>query len=419
MIKRLLIAVFAVTTLAVPAATADGPGPLDESGHINGAPYRIVVPANWNGTLLVHAHGYRDKADHEGEEDDRSAPVSPAAALEPALLGQGYALAGSAYKSNGWSVREGIDDTAALTRYFSNAIATPSRTLLWGFSMGSVIAFETAEHSASLFDGYLAACAVGSGTPRAWDGAGVLALGYDVVFGIPSDWGTVGDVRDNLDFEADVLPKLLGEVFNPLNFGKHEFLRLVTGSGGSLPIPPAPFPDWYFTNMYFTFEARAELERRARGPIVQNLTHTYSLSAEDKGYLALLGVDADAYLDAMNARRNISAPPFSRNYLKRYADYKGKLKNPQLTLHTQTDPLVPVSHESAYRETVEAAGREDLLVQAYTNGIGHCNFTGLQLLTAVGALDSWVATGTAPTDASFPAAFGFMPGFVPPPYPWP
>ncbi len=28
-------------------------GAIDMSGEINGAPYRVVVPANWNGTLLV------------------------------------------------------------------------------------------------------------------------------------------------------------------------------------------------------------------------------------------------------------------------------------------------------------------------------------------------------------------------------
>ena len=37
-------------------------GPLDVSGELHGAPYRIRVPENWNGTLLVFAHGYRDKA---------------------------------------------------------------------------------------------------------------------------------------------------------------------------------------------------------------------------------------------------------------------------------------------------------------------------------------------------------------------
>jgi dienelactone hydrolase len=107
----------------------------------------------------------------------------------------------------------------------------------------------------------------------------------------------------------------------------------------------------------------------------------------------------------------------ARKYVRRFADYDGKLKEPVLTLHTQTDSLVPPSHESAYAATVAEAGRSALLAQTFTSGNGHCNFTGPQLLTALGALDAWVATGTKPTAASFPAALGFVPGFTAPAWP--
>jgi pimeloyl-ACP methyl ester carboxylesterase len=198
-LKRILLAAAAALALVVPAATAATP--VDVSGELSGAPYRIVVPANWNGTLLVHAHGYRDAADHPGEVDDRSAPVAPSAALEPVLLAQGYALAGSAYASNGWAVQDGISDTRRLVSHFRGAVGTPSRTLLWGFSMGSVVTLALAEQTAGHFDGYLAACAVGAGTTRAWDGAVATSLAYKAAFGWSDAWGSVGDVRDDLDFD--------------------------------------------------------------------------------------------------------------------------------------------------------------------------------------------------------------------------
>lgn len=408
MIKKTLLAVAAALVLAVPAATA-----ADYSGAINGAPYLIRVPANWNGTLVVHAHGYRDLADHPGETDDRSAPASPSAALEPALLGMGYALAGSAYKTNGWAVQDGIHDTKALVSHFRSIVGKPSRTLLWGFSLGSIVTLALAEQTAGHFDGYLAACAVAAGAPRAWDGALVTAAAYDAAFGWPATWGTIGNVRDDVDFETEVFPKMLGELSS---FGKFEFIRLVTGAAPSAF--PSPFyPSWILTNMFFLTEARGELERRAGGPVVQNLTHVYTLSAADKAYLALLGVNADPLLATMNAGRNISAPPSSRNYIEHWTDYSGKIKKPVLTLHTQTDTLVPVSHESAYAATVAGAGRTSLLVQTFTNGNGHCSFTGPQLVTALTALDRWVATGQSPGLASFPAALGFLPGFVAPAWP--
>src|SRR5215218_2996043 len=106
---------FAFCTLVLAAVTApvfaaEQVGPLDLSGEIDGAPYRIVVPSNWNGTLLVFAHGYRDKADHPGEIDNRNADVAPSAALEAPLLAQGFALAGTAFKDNGWAIGDAILD---------------------------------------------------------------------------------------------------------------------------------------------------------------------------------------------------------------------------------------------------------------------------------------------------------------------
>jgi hypothetical protein len=88
-------------------------------------------------------------------------------------------------------------------------------------------------------------------------------------------------------------------------------------------------------------------------------------------------------------------------------------------MHTVIDPLVTVSNESAYGQTVATAGRSEQLFQTYTSGNGHCAFTAPQLLTAVGAIDNWVRNGTKPTAASFPGVLGFVPGFVPPAFPQP
>ncbi|HEX7177724.1 MAG TPA: hypothetical protein VF240_20865 [Pyrinomonadaceae bacterium] len=416
------------------AHAADQVGPLDLQGEIGGAPYRIKVPAAWNGTLLVFAHGYRDKADHPGEVDNRTADASPNPALDPALLAQGYALAGSAYRDNGWAVEEGVQDMKNLVNYFRAYVTKPDRTIIWGFSLGSFITLKSMEHFGGVYDGAIAACAGGAGATRTWDSSADLWLAYDTVFGAPSTWGEVGDARDDIDFETDVRPKLLAEIGNPLNFGKFEFVRLVIGNPGrGIQPPPPPFfyPGWLLTDMFFATEARAELERRAGGPVVQNLNHTYSLTPAEKAYLQSFGVSpavADAWLAAMNARTNVSAPNHSRNYVERNADYSGKIKHPVLTLHTIVDGLVVVTQESAYRETVEAAGRADRLFQVYTSGsqlgvvpgqIGHCDFTPQQLFASVAAIENWVKTGVRPTPASFPAALGFVPNFTPPPFPQP
>jgi hypothetical protein len=400
-------------------------GPLDLSGELHGAPYRIRVPAVWNGTLLVFAHGYRDKADHPGEVDNRNADVAPSAALEPALLALGYALAGSAYRDNGWEVEGGIQDTKDLAVLFRALVGQPDRTILWSVSLGSIIALESMEHFGGVYDGALCMCAPGAGSTRVWDSGLALYLAYDVVFGTLPTWGTVGEVRNNIDFETEVFPKLFAEVNVAANFPKFEFVRLVAGNPGrgiTPPPPPAFYPGWVFIDLAFLTEFRAELQRRAGGPFVQNVAHNYSLTAAERAYLIGLGIPGaviDGWLAQMNARTNIVAPPAPRNYVEHYATFNGGIKAPVLTMHTVIDPLVIVANESAYGETVATAGRSDQLFQTYTNGNGHCAFTGAQLLTTVGAIDNWVRNGTKPTAASFPAALGFVPGFEPPAFPQP
>lgn len=400
-------------------------GPLDLAGELHGAPYRIRVPAVWNGTLLIFAHGYRDKADHPGEVDNRNADIAPSAALEAPLLALGYALAGSAYRDNGWEVEGGIQDTKNVAVLFRSLVGQPDRTILYSVSMGSIIGLESMERFGGVYDGALCMCAPAAGSTRVWDAGLGLYLAYDVVFGTLPAWGTVGEVRNDLDFETEVFPKLFGEVSNPANFPKFEFVRLVGGTPGrgiTPPPPPAFYPNWLFTDMAFLTEFRAELQRRAGGPYVQNVNHNYNLTAAEKAYLMAFGIPGvviDGWLAQMNARTNIVAAPAPRNYVERYATFNGKIKSPVLTMHTVIDPLVVVANESAYAETVTAGGRSNQLVQTYTSGNGHCAFTPQQIFTAVNAIDNWVRNGTKPTAATFPAALGFVPGFVPPPFPQP
>jgi hypothetical protein len=408
---------------AAPVTQAHSPVavPLDLSGELHGAPYRIRVPENWNGTLLVFAHGYRDKADHPGEIDNRNADIAPNPALEAPLLAQGFALAGTAFKDNGWAIGDAILDAKNLAVFFRDEIAKPDRTIFWAVSVGTIAALKSMEQFNGIFDGALCMCAVGAGATRIWDNGLSLYLAYDVVFGIPPSWGSVGEVRNDLDFDTEVLAKLAPELGNIANFPKFEFIRLVAGNPGrgiTPPPPPAFFPGWVLTDMFFLTEARSELQRRAGGPYVQNLDQSYSLSAAERTYLMGLGVPGaviDGWLAAMNARRDIQADPSARNYVRNNTDYNGKIRNPVLTMHTVVDPLVTVTNENAYAELNAEESKEELLFQTYTSGAGHCAFTGLQILTAVGAIDTWVRTGTRPTAASFPAALGFVPGFLPPP----
>ena len=420
LIALIITLLISVSLIQFPRATKAAP--VDLSGEIDGAPYRIRVPDVWNGTLLIFVHGYRDKADHPGEIDDRTADVAPNAALEAPLLAQGFALAGTAFKDNGWDIKDAIQDVKNLSVFFRDNVAPPQRTILLAASFGTVVGFKSMEQFGGIYDGALCLCGAGAGATRIWDSGVPIYLAYDVIFGIPPSWGTVGDVRDDLDFDTEVLAKLAPEFSNIANFPKFEFIRLVAkipGRGLTPPPPPAFYPGWALTDFFFLTEARAELQRRAGGPFVQNIDQNYELLPAEKAYLAGIGLPTpvvDAWLAQMNARRDITADPSARNYVRSNTDYNGKIRHPILNMHTIIDPLLPVANESAYAELVASQGREDLLFQTYTTGIGHCNFTGPQVLTAIGAIDLWVRTGVRPTNAQFPAPLGFNQAFVPPPF---
>src|SRR4029079_5116046 len=207
---RLLVALTLVSLLSVtlidrpPVAKA---APLELSGELNGAPYRIRVPEVWNGTLLIFAHGYRDKADHPGEIDNRNADIAPNAALEAPLLAQGYALAGSAYKDNGWAIGDAILDVKELPLFFRDNVAKPQRTILVAASLGTFVGYKSMEQFGGIYDGALCLCSAGAGATRLWDSGVPLYLAYDILFGIPASWGTVGEVRNDIHVVPQELAK--------------------------------------------------------------------------------------------------------------------------------------------------------------------------------------------------------------------
>lgn len=402
--------VFMVTPVraGLPASTS-----VDIIGTIDGAAYHIRVPANWNGTLLVYARGW-----------SFALPYPPDAAfggdqVEKYLLARGYALAGSSFKNAGWAVKEGIHDTLALTNFFRKQIGEPEHIILYGESMGGMITAESIEKFPAIYDGGIPMCGPMAGSTSSFDYKLDVGLAYDVALGWPASWGTVEDPSDEVDILTEILPVVFTRLSEPANYGAHEFVRLVNDM---------TYEDFYLgSNQGYGFwvlsilmsYARGEVEVRAGGNPVQNIGRVYSLSKAEQAYLADLGVDAEPLLAAMNARTNISADVDARNYLEHYADFTGMITRPVLTVHTKFDVITPVAMESAYRDTVDAAGYADNLVQVYTEGVGHCSFTKQQLLAAIVAMETWLETGSAPGPDFFPKSKGFDNDYMPPPWPQP
>ena len=199
MLKRrmfsMLFAVVIVLGLAAPAVAdqvvdgSTGPGSV----------YRLVRPSNWNGILLLYAHGYVSK--------DVPVGITPDAQLVISLLTpHGFAVAVSSFSENGWVVKDGTQRTHQLLGLFASKFGTPARVYVAGASMGGLIAIRLVETWPDQFAGLLPACAVTGGLARQVDFMANVRVLFDLFYpGVLP--GTAIEVPPETD--------LVDDIFNP------------------------------------------------------------------------------------------------------------------------------------------------------------------------------------------------------------
>ena len=171
--KKTLIALLATLLVValVPAASAGaggGPKPdyfVDEGelpfealadataywGVHTGAGYRIEVPDNWNGDLVVWAHGFR------GTGLELTVDNHP---LRELLIPSGYAWAASSYSRNDYDITTGVQDTHALVKRFNGIVGKPDKVYLTGASMGGHITAVSIEQYPNTYDAAMPICGV-------------------------------------------------------------------------------------------------------------------------------------------------------------------------------------------------------------------------------------------------------------------
>ena len=385
--------------------------PTDYTGTLDGTAYKIRVPANWNGTLLVFAHGTQLGA---------PTPVVAPPNVEAQLLTVGYALAGSGFTN---SYKDGVQRTHQLTGFFREAFSNPQRIIIWGNSLGGAITAKLIEKYPDIYDGAIANCAPDVGAVENMDSALAFSLAFDAAFTVSGkggwleDWGPIGDVRDDI-VVPDVLPYLQG-LSIPQNEAEWEFVRLV------MHVPPEAFwtvdPGTKFPffqlQMWKATVLRSAAEAENGGPVAENVGMHYWVDADGYARLASLGLardQVDDMLAHMNEHTNIRADRAARRHLAQWGSASGQLRKPVLTMHHPFDGLAYVTNESYYGGLVEAAGAEFLLMQTYVKGApGHCNFTPAQYIDTLNAMNSWLDTGERPDASFFPAArfdLTFTPG---------
>ena len=135
-------------------------------GVIEKARYAIAIPSCFNGKLFVTAHGERAETitlldETKSEMIVEEAPLFVNFDLkdEPyaSLLQQGWMLATTSYRRNGYIVEEAMMDIENLLDYISKQYGRPRRVIVEGTSMGGemVVRFAERKDGVHRYDGFV------------------------------------------------------------------------------------------------------------------------------------------------------------------------------------------------------------------------------------------------------------------------
>ncbi len=402
---RKLVLILAALLLAAPAAMAVQPPQyfVDETklpfaaipgiptqrlwGIHNNAGFRIEVPDNWNGSLVLWAHGFR------GNRLELTVDDHP---LRLFLIANGYAWAASSYSKNAYDPAQGAKDTHALTTYFNGRFGRPVRTYITGASMGGHVTGIVAEQWHQSYDGAMPICGV-LGDYELFD----FFLDFNVAAQTLSGVGRLFpyDPADYVGVAVPATKRRLELVPNTFPFtlnaaGRN--LRSLTQlrSGGVRPVFDQGFLFWNGVAGDFLFGLGAQIGDgslpRHPGVVVDNIGIVYQFdtnpaqSAEEATFNA--------------AVQRVAADPQGRhrNGISNVPPTTGDLRIPMVSLHTLGDLFVPFLMEQVYAERVAAKGGSHLLVQRAIRDFGHCTFTPTELVEGFVDLVRWVEAGVKP-----------------------
>lgn len=357
----------------------------------NGAYYAVAIPDDWNGSLVVHAHGGPGLT--EGSDPSRSPEDLERWAV---MVQEGYAWAGSAYRRGGYGAQMAAIDTENLRRLFVANWGEPSRTLLHGQSWGGNVAAKVAETFANdpgrPYDGALLTNGVLAGGSRGYDYRVDLRVVYQYYCGNhprPAEpqyplW--MGLHPDSTMTSSDLRTRLqecTGYQSTPAERTALQQQNL----DDILAVARIPERTLESHLRFATFTFRDIVNRRldGRNPFGNETIH-YTGSHDDKA----LNRGVERFSPDRSAVRDLSFD----------SDLTGDVNLPVLTLHAIDDPTAFVEHESAYRATLEGAGNDQHLVQTFTREAEHSSLSAAEYAAAIGNLSRWVESDKKPTPES-------------------
>jgi pimeloyl-ACP methyl ester carboxylesterase len=383
---------------AAPGDTVDMSTTSRWSGVLNGAGYRVEVPANWNGKLVMYAHGYAGTGAALGFTNP---------SIRRYLISNGYAWAASTYSKNYYDVRAGVEDTNALALEF-NAIATknnrtlaaPTRVYIIGHSMGGHIAaaaiedeaFATAKHRMK-YHGAVPMCGV-VGDSELFDAFAAMQVTAQALTG-----NAAYPTAKFADIQAQVTAALFTSFPTPAA-PTAQIATTATGAkyasvvkhltGGERPMFAQGLAfGGSFPSAYGTFGSDGTVNGILNKNGLDTTGFTYVIDGDAAGSTALNA-------SAQDLVREPDANRLRRDGLRWIPRANGEFKIPVVTIHTLGDLFVPFSMEQIYAKRVAAKGNSNWLVQRAIRGASHCDFTITEQVDAFEAMIKWERDGVKP-----------------------
>jgi pimeloyl-ACP methyl ester carboxylesterase len=381
----------AVLWLVLLAFTPTAAAQSHFSGSIGpGSVYEIDVPAQWNGDLVIYAHG-TVQADQPLLVPGQQPGYDE---MRAALLAANYAVAASSFSSNGWSLDDAVRRTHQLRGIFTSLAERPRRVYLTGHSMGALAIVKMAERFPGQYDGALPMCGPLGGALAELQYAGDARVTFDYYFPglLP---GTPFDVPAGTSFLAPGEPGGPSPLFLQVAASLAASPDKTVQWASAAKLPYASATELGSSALYvigFVLRYTNDFIERVNGKIpYDNETTQYqvAVSADPavNAYLSALLNEGVARYEADRAALNY----YDRNY-----EPSGSIGIPVLTMHTTRDPAIPFAHEQMFAAAVAAAGQSHLLAQRAVDRWGHCAFTPAEFGDAFGDLVAWVETGVKP-----------------------
>jgi len=381
-----------------------------------GAYYLIAMPQQWNGHLVLHAHG---------------GPALGAPRMERAvedlerwsiMVRAGYAWAGSTFRQGGVEVRAAAEDTERLRKIFVQQVARPQRTILHGQSWGASVAAKGAEMFQATagdqrpYDAVLLTSGVLAGGTRSYDFRTDLRVVYQYLCNNhprPTEAAyplNIGLPRDAAMTQADLAARVNEclALNRPAAERTPEQQRKVKTIVDVIRIPASSIQGHM---NWATFHYRDVVQHRTGGA-----------SPFGNRGVQYKGSPDDAALNAAVLRYR--ADPAAVARFAQDTDLGGRIPVPVLTVKGVEDPTAFVELDAAFKATMEQGGSAARLVQTFTQHNTHSYLSDPTYPALMTALLRWVDEGVKPTPEgiaaqcpAFEAQFGkgcaFLPGYVP------